>query len=83
MTAQTGVSLFVELKTKAGKKDEVASYLAGAEALALAEPLTTAWFSVRFDSQTFGVFDAFETDEGREAHLKGPIAAALMPRGTE
>jgi quinol monooxygenase YgiN len=37
----------------------------------------------RFDSQTFGVFDAFETYEGREAHLKGPIAAALMQRGTE
>jgi hypothetical protein len=36
-----------------------------------------------FDSQTFGVFDAFETDEGRKAHLKGPIAAALMQRGTE
>ena len=38
---------------------------------------------MRFDSQTFDVFDAFETDEGREAHLKGPIAAALMQRGTE
>ena len=33
--------------------------------------------------QTFGVFDAFETHEGREAHFKGPIAAALMRRGTE
>ena len=57
--------------------------MVGAQALAVAEPLTTAWFAVRFDSQTFGIFDAFETGEGREAHLKGPIAAALMQRGTE
>jgi quinol monooxygenase YgiN len=83
MTVQTRVSLFVELKAKPGKEAEVASFLAGAQALAMAEPLTTAWFAVRFDSQTFGVFDAFETDEGREAHLKGPIAAALKQRGTE
>jgi quinol monooxygenase YgiN len=57
--------------------------LAGARALAVAEPLTTTWFAVRFDSQTFGIFDAFESDEGREAHLKGPIAAALMQQAAE
>src|SRR6202789_1332843 len=83
MTVKTRVSLFVELKAKPGKEAEVASFLAGAQGLAVAEPLTTAWFAVRFDSQTFGVFDAFETDEDREAHVKGPIAAALMQRGTE
>ena len=83
MTVQTRVSLFVELKAKPGKEAEVASFLAGAQVLAVAEPLTTAWFAVRFDSQTFGVFDAFETDEGREAHLKGPIAAALMQHAAE
>jgi quinol monooxygenase YgiN len=49
----------------------------------MAEPLTTAWFAVRFDSQTFGIFDAFESDEGRQAHLKGPIAAALMQHAAE
>jgi quinol monooxygenase YgiN len=83
MTVQTRVALFVELKAKPGKEAEVASFLAGARALAVAEPLTTTWFAVRFDSQTFGIFDAFESDEGREAHLKGPIAAALMQQATE
>ena len=82
MTVQTRVALFVELKAKPGKEAEVASFLAGARALAVAEPLTTTWFAVRFDSQTFGIFDAFESDEGREAHLKGPIAAGLMQRRT-
>ena len=64
MTVQTRVALFVELKAKPGKEAEVASFLAGARALAVAEPLTTTWFAVRFDSQTFGIFDAFESDEG-------------------
>lgn len=83
MTVQTRVALFVELKAKPGKEAEVAAFLAGARALAVAEPLTTTWFAVRFDSQTFGIFDAFESDEGREAHLKGPIAAALMQQAAE
>ena len=83
MTVQTRVALFVELKAKPGREDEVATFLAGARPLAVAEPLTTTWFAVRFDSQTFGIFDAFESDEGREAHLKGPIAAALMEHAAE
>jgi quinol monooxygenase YgiN len=83
VTVQTRVALFVELKAKPGKEGEVASFLAGARALAVAEPLTTTWFALRFDSQTFGIFDAFESDEGREAHLKGPIAAALMQHAEE
>jgi quinol monooxygenase YgiN len=83
MTVQTRVALFVELKAKPGKEAEVASFLSAARALALAEPLTTTWFAVRFDSQTFGIFDAFESDEGREAHLNGPIAAALMQQASE
>jgi quinol monooxygenase YgiN len=83
MTVKTRVGLFVELKAKPGKEAEVASFLAGARGLAVAEPLTVTWFAVRFDSQTFGIFDAFESDEGRQAHLKGPIAAALMQHAEE
>ena len=83
MAPKTRVALFVELKAKPGKEADVASFLAGAQGLAAAEPLTTTWFAVRFDSQTFGVFDAFESEVGREAHLKGPIAAALMQHAAE
>jgi quinol monooxygenase YgiN len=83
MILKTQVALFVELKAKPGKEAAVASFLAGAQRLAAAEPLTVTWFAVRFDSQTFGIFDAFESDEGRQAHLKGPIAAALMQHAAE
>ncbi|WP_168879319.1 putative quinol monooxygenase [Rhizobium sp. P28RR-XV] len=76
----TKVALFVQLKAKAGKEEEVAAFLKGVQALLQQEPLTVAWFAVRFDASTFGIFDAFEAEEGRQAHLNGQIAAALMAK---
>ena len=77
------VGLFVELKAKAGKGDGVAAFLASAREAALQEPQTLIWFAFRFDETTFGIFDAFEDDTGRTAHLNGPIAAALMAHADE
>jgi quinol monooxygenase YgiN len=76
-------SLFVKLKAKAGKEAEVAKFLAGALPLAQDEKGTAHWFALKFDEQTYGIFDTFDDDAGREAHLKGPIAAALMKRAGE
>ena len=53
-------------------------FLAAALPLANAEAGTTAWFALKFGPSTFGVFDAFADETGRNAHLNGPIAAALM-----
>jgi len=72
------VGLLVRIEALAGKEDEVASFLAGAVSLALEESQTTAWFAIRIGPSTFGVFDVFPDDDGRDAHLSGPIAAALM-----
>jgi len=74
----TTVALLVELKAKPGMEDELAAFLASAQPLALDEPGTIAWFAVRLDDRTFAIFDAFNNDAGRQAHLNGPIAAALM-----
>ena len=74
----TAVSLYVELKAKPGKEDEVASFLASAKSLVDAEPGTVTWFAVRFDQSTFAIFDAFDDEAGREAHLAGKVAEALM-----
>ena len=46
--------------------------------LAAAEPETVAWFAVRFDKDTFAIFDAFNNEAGRDAHLRGLVAAALL-----
>lgn len=76
--AMTKFALFVRLEAKPGKEAAVADFLAGALPLANAESGTTAWFALKFGPSTFGVFDAFADEAGREAHLHGAIAAALM-----
>ncbi|MBJ7609073.1 MAG: antibiotic biosynthesis monooxygenase [Candidatus Dormibacteraeota bacterium] len=77
------VGLLVTLKAKPGKQQELADFLASAQPLAEAEPDTTAWFAIKMDDSTFGIFDVFPGDDGRQAHLKGPIAAALMEKADE
>jgi quinol monooxygenase YgiN len=71
-------SLFVRLEAKPGKEEEVASFLNQGLQLANAETTTPVWFALRLGKGTFAIFDAFRDDAGREAHLNGPIANALM-----
>jgi len=77
------VGLFVRLEARKGKEQEVATFLSGALPLAQQEPATTTWFALRIGPSTFGIFDAFPNEEGRQAHLAGPIAAALMAKASE
>ena len=77
------VALLARIIAKPGKEEEVASLLSGALQLAQAEPSTITWFAFRMSKTEFGVFDAFANDEGRKAHLNGPIAAALIAKGPE
>ncbi|WP_242076518.1 putative quinol monooxygenase [Brevundimonas diminuta] len=79
----TAVSLYVELKAKPGKEEAVAAFLASAQSLVEGEPGTIAWFAVRFDHSTFAIFDAFDNEAGREAHLGGKVAEALMANADE
>ena len=77
------VGLLVTLQARPGKEDELAEFLTSALALAQAEPETTAWFAIKIDDLTFGIADFFPGAAGRQAHLDGPIAAALMQRAGE
>ncbi len=77
------VALLVRLEAKPGKEEEVDSFLRGALPLAEQEAGTTAWFALRIGRSTFGIFDAFPDEEGRNAHLTGPIAAALLARAAD
>ncbi len=72
------VALVVKLVAKPGSEDTVADFLKGALELANAEPGTAVWFALRTDDATFWIVDAFPGDVERQAHLSGPIAAALM-----
>ena len=77
------VALFVRLEAKPGKEKDVESFLLGGLPLVEEEPATTAWFGIRLGPSTFGLFDAFPDDAGRQAHLSGKVAAALMANAAE
>ncbi len=77
------VALFVRLEAKPGKEAEVEGFLRGGLAVVQQEPATTAWFALRLGPSTFGIFDAFPDESGRQAHLSGQVAAALMAKASE
>lgn len=73
-------ALLVRLEAKPGKEAEVDSFLRGGLAIVREEPATTAWFAIRLGPSSFGIFDAFPDEAGRQAHLTGRVAAALMAK---
>jgi len=75
--------LFVKLMAKPGKEAEVEAFLNSGLDLVNEEPLTVTWYAVKFDDSTFGIFDTFDSDEGRDAHLNGKVAAALMANAAD
>lgn len=77
------VGLLATMHAKAGKEAELAQFLTSAVELANQEQGTTVWFAFRFNHSQFGIFDAFGGEDGRKAHLEGPIAKALVSRASE
>jgi quinol monooxygenase YgiN len=77
------LALFARLEAKAGKEKDVAKFLETGLALANQESTTPVWFALRLGPTTFGIFDAFKDESGRQAHLNGPIAEALMAQAPE
>lgn len=77
------VGLLVRLHAKPGKEEELAHFLEGALPLAQDEPATVAWFVLRLAPSVFGIFDAFPDDAGRQAHLSGQIASALLAKAPD
>jgi quinol monooxygenase YgiN len=73
-------ALYVSMKAKPGKEAEVEEFLNGGLALVDDEPETTAWFAMQMGPSTYGIFDAFPNDAGRDAHLSGRVAEALMAK---
>jgi quinol monooxygenase YgiN len=76
-------ALYVRLEAKPGKEADMESFLRAGLPLVEAEPATIAWFGIRIGPNTFGIFDAFPDEAGRQAHLTGKVAAALMAKASE
>lgn len=77
------VALFVKMQAKPGKEAQVEAFLKSALPLANQEAGTLLWFALKFGPSTFGIFDAFADNAGRQAHLNGAIAAALMANAAD
>ena len=77
------VALFVRLEAKPGKEKDVENFLKEGLPLVMEEPATAAWFGIRLGPSSFGIFDAFPDEAGRQAHLSGRVAAALMAKAAE
>jgi quinol monooxygenase YgiN len=76
-------ALLARLEAKPGKESELAEFLKSALPLAREENETISWYAIKLGDSTFGIFDTFPDDGGRQAHLNGPIAAALMSKADE
>jgi quinol monooxygenase YgiN len=77
------VALLVRLEAKAGKESDVEAFLRGGLPIVEDEPATIVWFALRLGPTTFGIFDAFPDDAGRQAHLSGKVAAALIAKAPD
>jgi quinol monooxygenase YgiN len=77
------LALYVRLEAKPGKEQEVADFLHSGLPLVEEEPATVAWFGIQMGPSTFGIFDAFPDEDGRQAHLSGKVAAALMAKASD
>jgi len=76
-------AILARVEAKAGKEEEVLAFLKSALPLAIGEAETVRWYALQLGPSTFGIFDTFETTEGRNAHLNGQIAAALMANASK
>src|ERR1700722_20058498 len=76
-------ALYVRLEAKPGKEKDVENFLLWGLPIVEDEPATIAWFAIRMSPSTFGIFDAFPDEAGRQAHLSGRVAQALGAKASE
>jgi quinol monooxygenase YgiN len=76
-------ALLVRLEAKPGKEKDVEDFLRGGLPIVEAEPATITWYALKLGPSTFGIFDTFPDEAGRQAHLAGRVAAALMAQAAD
>ena len=76
-------AIWVMLKAKPGKEEEIEAFLAQGAQMSQSEPDTVTWYGVKMGPGVYGVFDTFNDESGRDAHLGGDIAKALMEKAPD
>ena len=77
------LALYAHLKAKPEKRAELEAFLKSALPMARAEAGMITWYAFKEDEGSYGIFDTFDTEEARQAHLDGPIAKALIAKAGE
>jgi quinol monooxygenase YgiN len=77
------VALWVRLEAKLGKEADVEKFLRDGLSIVQGEPATTTWYAIKLGPSTFGIYDTFQDESGRQAHLAGKVAAALKEKASE
>lgn len=77
------LGIYVHLEAKPGKEAELEAFLKSAAPLVAAEKQTITWFALKMGPSSFGIFDTFNEEAGRNAHLSGEVAKALMAKAPE
>jgi quinol monooxygenase YgiN len=76
-------AIWVMLKAKPGKESDVEAFLKQGAAMSNDEPQTVTWYGVQMGPGVYGVFDTFDDESGRDAHMNGEIAKALTANAVE
>lgn len=77
MATQVSKAVLVRLEALPGREDDVRAFLNQGLSIVEGEPKTVRWFAVQFGPSSFGIFDAFPDEDGRQAHLSGEVGKAL------
>jgi quinol monooxygenase YgiN len=83
MDTMASKAIWVMLKAKPGKENDVEAFLKQGAAMSHDEPQTVTWYGVKMGPGIYGVFDTFDDEAGRDAHLTGEIAKALMANAAD
>lgn len=81
--SMVNVGLWVRLEAKPGKEADVEKFLRNGLSIVQGEPATTTWYAIKLGPSTFGIYDTFQDESGRQAHLTGKLAAALKEKASE
>ena len=77
MATEVSKAVLVRLEARPGREDDVRDFLRQGLSIVEGEPKTVRWFGVQFGPSSFGIFDAFPDDDGRQTHLSGEVAKAI------
>jgi quinol monooxygenase YgiN len=83
MASPARVGLWVRLEAKSGKEQAVEEFLKSGLSIVQQEPGTITWYAIKLNANTYGIFDTFADDAGRDAHLSGRVAEALMAKASD